>query len=189
MADTEIASNVVVFNSFQRAASLWVRTVLMPVLLDRSEGSCVVIAGFGRFGQSILEELQTLEGVNIPRVAILAEDAERRILVTKEQVTISSAFEFDSFQGDISNPQVWSDLAGVSPINNPDNVFVLATDRGADNLRTALWLRRQNASSPIFARTNDAADFAATVAAQQSIDVVRLNELVGEFTPRSWLLD
>ncbi|MEM1141834.1 MAG: NAD-binding protein [Pseudomonadota bacterium] len=189
MSSTEIMSSIHTFNSYQLAARYLVETEIVPVLDDGEGKTVVVLAGFGRFGQSILERLQELALDRIQSVAVLANDAERRLLVTKEQVALSADLTIHSLQGDLSHPQVWSDLNAVAPMGTTRALYITATNRGEDNLRTALWLRRQNPDAVIIARTDDALPFASEVGLQDKISVVSVGELAGNALPRVWLLD
>ena len=49
----------------------------------------VILAGFGRFGQTILEELQRSAVNELDTVLIIDKDAQRRVLVADEQMKFS----------------------------------------------------------------------------------------------------
>jgi hypothetical protein len=188
MANSAIAADVNAFNAYQQAAILLVDSVLDPALAAIEGQPCVVIAGFGRFGQSILEQLQVRCGGRALTVAILAEDAIRRILVTREQVELSSELTLHTYQGDISHPQIWSDFAETVAIDDPKNLFVMATDRAEDNLRTALWLRRQNDTSLIVARSHYASPFTGAMGRRSGIEFVSVDGLAARAIPQDWIV-
>ncbi|MFT4714586.1 MAG: voltage-gated potassium channel Kch, partial [Candidatus Azotimanducaceae bacterium] len=56
--DTKIAKQCISFNSYNLAATGLVREVLIHHFHKTKEKDTVILAGFGRFGQTILEELQ-----------------------------------------------------------------------------------------------------------------------------------
>lgn len=182
------AHSINTFNTYQLAASKLVETEIGPALDQGSGNASVVIAGFGRFGQSILELLQDRLADKIDSVAVLSDDAERRLMVTKEQVDLTGDFTLHTFQGDMSHPKVWTALDASVSLNTPNIVFVLATARGPDNLRTALWLRRRNSHAMIIARTEMATPFATQVGLMDNVTVVSVDELAGYAIPREWLL-
>ncbi|MEO0437724.1 MAG: NAD-binding protein [Pseudomonadota bacterium] len=188
MSATETMCSINSFNMYQLAARYLVETEIEPVLDAGPAKTVIVLAGFGRFGQSILERLQELALDRIESVAVLADDAERRLLVTKEQVSLSADLKIYSLQGDISHPQVWSDLNVVAPIESTKALYIMATNRGEDNLRTALWLRKQNEKAVVVARTDDALSFAQEVGVHDRIAVVSVEELAGSALPKEWLL-
>ena len=71
----------------------------------------VVIAGFGRFGQSVVEQLRQSQAQELAHVVIIDQDAERRMLVVEEQQQLQSNYERSVLRGDISNPEVWRRVA------------------------------------------------------------------------------
>lgn len=178
MASTPAARAVTIFNPYQVAAETLVNTIIQPRLeaADRPVG--VVIAGFGRFGQSVLECLQALPSNSIETIALIEKDAERRVLVTREQVAISKAFELKVLQGDIAHPGVWQTLADSWSIGMSDTIYVLATSREEDNLRTALWLRNHNQDSLVVSRLEKTSAFAAEVAEHNDFTALSLHQLV-----------
>jgi len=187
MGTTSQGGAINTFNTYQLAARRMVEQEIEPLLDKQHDSAVIVLAGFGPFGQSILERLQDTAAGRIEAIAVLSDDVERRLLVTREQVAISTEIELHSFQGDISHPQVWSDLNDELPIDSPRNIFVMSTDRSEDNLRTALWLRRQT-NAAIIARTRDALPFVREVGVHDDIAVVNTLELAGYAIPRDWLL-
>ena len=72
----------------------------------------IIIAGFGRFGQTVMEELEAIAEAEIERMYVLDIDANRRLLVAEEQQRISGNYERVVLQGDISHPDVWRRLCG-----------------------------------------------------------------------------
>ncbi|NQY64031.1 MAG: hypothetical protein HRT38_09930 [Alteromonadaceae bacterium] len=58
MAQSHVAQKCINFNSYQLAASALVKQHLICHFLKTKPKDVVVIAGFGLFGQTILEELQ-----------------------------------------------------------------------------------------------------------------------------------
>jgi hypothetical protein len=187
MSSTTVARSVTVFNPFQMAADKLVSSIIQPHLSKSTNPKGVVIAGFGRFGQSILESLQKLESHQISTIALIEQDAERRVMVTREQVAISSDFELMVLQGDISNPGVWQALQDGWSIAMDDTVYVLATNREEDNLRTALWLRNHNSQSLVIARLEKLSAFAEEVALDHDFTALSLDQLVEESITSEWL--
>lgn len=178
MASTPAAQAVRVFNPYQVAADSLVNSIIRPWLEQTSNPVGVVIAGFGRFGQSVLERLQELPSSSIATIALIEQDAERRVLVTREQITISKAFELKVLQGDISHPGVWQTLEDSWDIAMGDTVYVLATSREEDNLRTALWLRHHNQHSLVISRLEKTSAFASEVGRQNNVHALSLYQLV-----------
>lgn len=187
MSSTRVARAVTVFNGYQHAAENLVKTIAVPHVQRCSSQVGVVIAGFGRFGQSILESLQTALPEQIRAVAVIEHDAERRVMVTQEQFSISTDFELKVLQGDISHPGVWQNLHEFWDITQRKTLFMLATNREEDNLRTALWLRRQNSDALIIARLGRSSSFADEVAEDHDIIALGLHQLIERSIPENWV--
>jgi hypothetical protein len=90
-------------------------------------------------------------------------------------------------QGDISNPGVWKSLGESWKVSMGNTVYVLATSREEDNLRTALWLRHHNADSLIIARLETSSAFADELAFDNNITALSLDQLVEESITDEWL--
>lgn len=187
MASTVAARAITVFNPYQLAADTLVKRIIQPRLENAAAPVGVVIAGFGRFGQSILEGLQDLPSNSISTIALIEQDAERRVMVTREQVAISNAFELKVLQGDVSHPGVWQSLGASWDIAMQDTIYVLCTSLEEDNLRTALWLRSHSQSSLVIARLEKSSAFATQVATDNNFHALSLHELVEESMPRYWI--
>ncbi|MFT4769058.1 MAG: hypothetical protein ACI8RN_002198 [Glaciecola sp.] len=187
MSSSRIAEAVTVFNGYQSAAESLVTTLAVPHVRQNGSKVGVVIAGFGRFGQSVLESLQNALPDEIAAVAVIEHDAERRVMVTREQFSISTNFELKILQGDMTHPGVWEDLDGFWDRNRHDTLFVFATNREEDNLRSALWLRRHNPKAWIFARTSRYSSFAQEVAEDNDIIVLGISQLIERSFPQSWI--
>lgn len=187
MSSTRVATAVTVFNGYQSAAENLVNTVAVPHVLQCDTKVAVVIAGFGRFGQTTLESLQNAVPDRLAAIILIEQDAERRLLVTREQIHISTDFELKVLQGDISHPGVWETVSELWDTTCRNTVFILATDREEDNLRTSLWLRRRNAEAMIFARLKRSSSFAEEVAEDHDIIALGLSQLIERAIPESWV--
>jgi len=187
MENTRIAQDCATFNIYQMAASALVRNQLLQHFHASKNKDIVIIAGFGRFGQTIVEELQQSAGDNIDTVAIIELDAYRKVLVADEQLAFADRYRRELFEGDIAYPEVWEHLAREIPIGGDNTVFVLGTGREEENLRTALWLRRQYPDAMVIARSLRPSRYAAEVGDEHDIISISITQLVEENVPRSWV--
>ena len=186
MQDTSVARLCTTFNSYHLAAQALVRNDLLSQFRKTEQRDLVIIAGFGRFGQTIMEELEAVAD-EIDRVFIIDIDADRRMLVAEEQQRLRGQYERVVLQGDISHPEVWGRLTDQADLSRTHPTILLGTGRAEDNLRTALWLKRKYPNALVFARTNDTSRLAEEVGAEHDIEAFSIRQLVEENIPDAWL--
>ena len=138
LLQTSLGRHCVIFNRYNTAGMAFVRCSLSPQFA-RTEGlNNVVFPGFGRFGQSAVEQLRRIQQQELAQVVIIDQDAERRMLVVEEQQQLQSNYERSILRGDVSNPGVWRRVASEVDLENDNTVFILVTGSGRNNLRAAL---------------------------------------------------
>ena len=183
---TSLGRHCVIFNRYNMAGMAFVRRNLRQQFA-RTEGlDNVVIAGFGRFGQSVVEQLRRTQERELDHVVIIDQDAERRMMVVEEQQQLRSNYERSVMRGDISNPEVWRRVAAKVDLENENTVFILGTGSGRDNLRTALWLKQKYPQSHVFARSNGDSRFASSVGEEKGINAFSINGLLEGMIPVRW---
>lgn len=187
MENTRVATQCQTFNTYHLAASGLVRSHMLHHFRETKAKDVVIIAGFGRFGQTILEELQQSAIDELDTVLIVDIDAHRRVLVADEQMAFSGAYKRHLYEGDISNPDVWKQMRMDADIDGDNTVFVLGTGREEENLRTALWIRRKYAGAMVIARSSKESHFAAEVGQENDIVSISIAQLVEDNIPRSWI--
>lgn len=186
MADSHVAKQCTCFNSYQLAASGLVKQHLISHFLKTEPKDVVVIAGFGLFGQTILEELQQYAKKEIETIAIIGTDAKRRVMVVDEQLNLTNFCRREVLEGNISHPDVWKQLINTVDLTNSQPIIILCTDSAEDNFRTSLWLKRKFPDSMIIARSYLPSKFAEDVSEQNNILSVSINQLVKDYIPREW---
>jgi Trk K+ transport system NAD-binding subunit len=147
----------------------------------------VVIAGFGGFGQTILEELQQHAEQDIDTIAIIGLDAKRAIQVADEQLQLDNFYKREVFEGDISHPEVWQQLVAKVDLTDSKPIIILCTKSVEDNFRTSLWLKNKYPDAMIIARSYLPSEFAENVSEQNNILNVSINQLVEDNIPKEWL--
>lgn len=187
MENTRIAGQSIRFNSYNLAAKALVRESLLQHFVKTEEKDTVVIAGFGLFGQTILEELQKDAPDQIARVVLIDVDAHRRVKIVEEQRSLDNSYEKHVLEGDISHPDVWREVVDIFDLSIGEPVLILGTGNAANNLRTALWLKDKYANALVFSRTNDISEFALQIGSDHSIQCISITQLVEENIPLEWL--
>lgn len=187
MQETQIAKQSTSFNSYNLAAKGLVQDSLIEHFEQTAGKDTVVLAGFGLFGQTILEELQNNASDQIEQISIIDLTANRRIEVVDEQQKQRPTYNRSVIEGDVSNPEVWRKLEATVDLSVNEPVVILGTGDAANNLRTALWIRQKYKNALIFARTNDISEFALEVGREHDINAISITHLVEEHIPASWL--
>lgn len=187
MSTTRVARECQTFNSYHMAASGLVRNHLIAHFKETKPKDAVILAGFGRFGQTILEELQDHAIDEMDAVVVIDNDAHRRVLIADEQMQFERSYRRELFEGDISHPELWERVQQTVNLDTEDSVVVLGTGSEEENLRTALWIRQKFPHSKVIARSNKQSRFANEVGADNDISTLSINELFEKSMPADWL--
>ena len=187
MEETRVAKLCTNFNWYHLAAAAMVADHLIGHFRRTEVRDVVVLAGFGRFGQTILEQLQEHAHGEIETVAVIDLDADRRVLVADEQQRMGGNYKRLVMQGDISHPEVWRTLQESVDLSANEPTVILATGQAASNLRTALWVKHQYPNTLVFTRTNDKSALALEVGAEHQINSFSIKQLFEDNIPGAWL--
>lgn len=175
-----------VFNIYQIAAVELVQTSLLPYLERTDFRDTVVFAGFGRLGQTILDELQQRAPGSMDQVVIIDTEASERALVFDEQIGFDSSYSRHVIDGDANDLGVWRqaeethDFAGRAP------AFLLVSGSDALNLRVAMRLARRYPESNVLARSYFRSPFAETLSERAGFTTFSLAELIHDSFPEAW---
>ena len=187
MQETSLGRRCTGFNCYHLAASGLVRDYLLQHFHETGEKDVVVLAGFGRFGQTILEELQEHAAGEFSTVGLIDLDAERRVLVVHEQGYLSDDYRRVVVQGHVGHPEVWRKLSESVDLERSEPTVILGTGSPEENLRAAMWVKRQWPNALVFARTNDVSVFATDVGREHDINSISITQLVEDNIPDDWL--
>ena len=186
LADSRVVTQCTTFNQYELAATQLAREQLMRRFNDTEYSDTVVLAGFGRFGQSILEQLERHASGEFSRVAIIDLEAQQRALIADEQVVTDREYSRHTYEGDIDHPEVWQRLFSEVVTGKEEPVFAITTGDDHTNLRCAIWLRQQFPNALIICRTMAPSSFAKGVCEQHDVVSVNTAELVQASIPHAW---
>ncbi|MCP5178845.1 MAG: NAD-binding protein [Pseudomonadales bacterium] len=187
LADTTVASQATTFNAYNFAATNLVSRELLAHFAYTGAKDVVVLGGFGRFGQTVLEELEQHAGDELEAIAIIDVDADRRLQVAEEQSRLRAGRRRHVLQGNISHPQVWRRLREELDLSLGEPVVILGTGDAAQNLRTALWVRQQWPNCLVFTRTHDNSELVALMGREHGVRAVSITELLETHLPQAWV--
>tara|TARA_R110002124_G_scaffold141679_1_gene306216 strand:- start:2391 stop:3635 length:1245 start_codon:yes stop_codon:yes gene_type:complete len=186
LADSRVVTLCTTFNQYELAATQLAREQLTQRFRATPYRDTVVLAGFGRFGQSLLEQLERHAEGAFSRVAIIDLDAQQQALIADEQLVSQRTYTRHIYEGDINDPQVWQHLIGEAMAGKEEPVFVITTGDDQTNLRCAIWLRKQFPNALIIARTLAPSSFASGICDQHDVISVNTAELVQASIPHAW---
>jgi len=186
LADSRVVRQCTTFNQYELAATQLARERLMQRFKATEYRDTVVLAGFGRFGQSILEQLEQHAPDEFSRVVIVDLEAEQRALIADEQVITERKYSRHTYAGDIDDPEVWQRVFSEIVSGKEEPVFVITTGDDQTNLRCAIWLRQQFPNALIISRTLAPSSFAKGVCDQHDVVSVNTAELVEASIPHAW---
>jgi Trk K+ transport system NAD-binding subunit len=183
MHDTRVAKECAIFNSHAIAATHLVRTELVAHFQRTEVRDVVVLAGFGRFCQSVLASLQELAGDKFGRVVIMDLEAGSRAAVFAQQVGFKGFYERQVIDGDLRDPRTWETIAGL---DGHEPVFILGCGDDGANLHTALWVKSAHPRAYVVARTFQRSSFADELGREGGFLVFSVADLVARSVPGAW---
>lgn len=187
MAHTSVARECHVFNTHQIAAEHLVRTRLLDHFQHTAKLDVVVLAGFGRFGQTVLAELQRRAAGKFELVVIVDFDVERRLREFDDQVGFSASYGHVGISGDLSDPGLWAQVAERHGIAEREPAFVLGSGNDGVNLQAALRLSSKYPGALIIARGFLHSSFAEEVSNEGHFHSFSIADLVSQSLPDGWL--
>jgi voltage-gated potassium channel Kch len=168
------------FNAHQVAAEVLVRKSLLPHFQGTHSHDRVVLAGFGRFGQTVLSELQRCAMGHFTDVVLLDVGARVEAAIFEQQVGCAEGYQRHIVEGDLRDPDSWMRVSDCVDLEHGEPVFVLGCGQDYVNLRTAIWLRGRFPEALIVVRGFEDSEFARQIAAHRRLELVSVGELLAE---------
>jgi Trk K+ transport system NAD-binding subunit len=180
-----------VFNRHRLAARHLYDEHLRKIFAGSEPLDTVVLAGFGRFGQTILEFLEQQAAQEIAKVVVVDRAAGARMRTFRDQVKTSVSCHVELIDGDVSDPEVWDTVAQkLSELAIPP-VIVLGCDDDRVNLRGAMYLRPRWPGAQLFVRCQHESAFTEELSRQHEFTVLAIDQVLEQalkFEQHVWLL-
>lgn len=109
--EAQLLQDATKFNSYRRAAQYLVSEKLLPHFHKTAPGDIVVLAGFGRFGQSVLAELQQGAAGKFSQVIIVDQQGDLQTTVFDEQIGFQDGYEWELLAENLQHPRTWQRVA------------------------------------------------------------------------------
>ncbi len=174
------------FNAHQIAAEHLVREHLIARFHSTPQRDLVVLAGFGRFGQTVLDQLQQHATDCFGEVIILDLQATRLALGFADQVGFRDGYERELVDDDLTDPRVWERLEQAHSLSTSEPVLIIGAGDDSENLRVALRLASRYPEAYIVARSFHRSRFAEKLARHAGIKLFAVAELITQGIPEDW---
>jgi Trk K+ transport system NAD-binding subunit len=185
-AGSSVARDCEVFNGHEFAAIHLVRDHLGAHFRSTPNRDLVVLAGFGRFGQTVLDQLQKHALGSFGRVVIIDENASRHSRAFADGPGFAHDYERLLIEGDIRDPEIWSRIAEIVHEHGHDPVVVLGSGHDGTNLHAALRVRDQHPGAYVIVRSFRSSPFAEEVADEAGAHAFNLGGLIESGMPERW---
>ncbi len=178
MGDRE-GERIRAFNMHHIAADRLYHQHLGP-RFDETKGlDVVVLVGFGRFGQTMLEHLRQEAAEDLECVVIVDRHARNAVAAFNMQ-TQETAFPVHVVDGDAEDPTVWDELDELLKDVRHPPVFIFGTDSDTLNFRLAMLLRKRSKRLEIFVRCFHESRFSAQLSKHYRFRVMALEQMMHE---------
>lgn len=177
-----------VFNMHEVAARHLIRQHLLERFAETAHHDTVVLAGFGRFGQSVLQALQELASGSFGQVIVVDVRGQEKMSGFNDRVGTTGAYALHATSGNILDCSVWAALDQRHDLTQKAPLIVVGADDDMVNLEAALWLRRRYGEAYIVARHFQRSPFSTQIADDCKIVLFSFADLVTEAIPVEWCL-
>jgi Trk K+ transport system NAD-binding subunit len=168
-----------VFNTHRIGALHLYERYLHPHFQETGYKDVLVLAGFGRFAQTILELLRVTAADELARVVVVAGEAERRVRQFAADVPLD-ALDLVTVEGEPDDPGTWERVERALEGVEGTPVYLLAGSSEVTNFRAAMLLRSRFSAPRIFARCFHRTLFAESLADQVSFELLAFEEVLRE---------
>ena len=175
-ADDAGSNLPLIFNTHRIAALHLYENFLHPHFEKTGYRDVVVLGGFGRFPQTILELLKVTAEDELEHIVIVDEEASKNVRQFAADVTLDS-ISFSTVDGDLEDPGTWEKVDSVLSSHDAAPVYLLAAGNEVINFRSAMMLRRRSSDSRIFARCFRRSSFAQSLAQENAFELLAFEEV------------
>ena len=186
VADTSVVRDCETFNGHEFAAFHLVKDNLLSRFRSTTYPDLVVLAGFGRFGQTVLHQLQEHALGSFGKVVIVDFIATKSARLFAEQPGFAPGYETEIIDGDLRDPLVWAQVSDIIEADRGDPVVVVGSGEDGTNLHVALDVSKQCPNAYIIARSFRESPFAADVSLDAGVHPFNIAELISVGMPDHW---
>lgn len=174
------------FNSHEIAARQLVRDYLLARFEQTARTDLVVFAGFGRFGQCVLQTLQEQALGKFDEVLIADRDARAKLSAFEDRVGALEGSARGAVSGNLTDCELWSRLDREHGMAQREPLIIVGTDDDMVNLERGLWLRGRYPDAYIVVRQFRCSTFSAEIARERGLLLFGVADLISNAIPASW---
>lgn len=183
---SSVARACEIFNGHEFAAISLVQEHLMKRFRSTPYRDLVVLAGFGRFGQTVLHQLQQHALGSFGRVVIIDEHASSNALAFAEEPGFSDEYHRLVIDGNLRDPAIWVRIGEIVAAHGEAPVIIMGSGDDGTNLHAALRVRRHHPDAYVIARSFRSSPFADEVSSEAGVQAFNLADLIEGGMPESW---
>jgi len=185
-AGSSVARACELFNGHEFAAVHLVQQHLLARFYSTPDSDFVVLAGFGRFGQTVLHQLQEHARGSFGNVLIVDEHATRNARAFQERPGFDDDYRHTILDGDLLDPDVWRRVGEEIGETGQAPVVILGSGNDGTNLHAALLARKHHPAAYLIVRSFGASPFTEEIAADTHLEAFNLAGLIQDGMPVSW---
>ena len=185
-AGSSVAQNCVIFNGHEAAATALVREHLLKRFHSTPNRDFVVLAGFGRFGQTVLHELQEHALGSFGHVLMIDGNATRGVRAFEEFPGFDADYQRTVIDGDVLDPDIWQRVGAAVDEADMDPVVILGTGNDGTNLHAAFLAQKRHPGAYLIVRSFRASPFTAEIASEADFKAFDLAGLIQGGMPADW---
>ena len=191
-SDLDDGNGPILFNVHRMVAIHLYKTALRELFHQTALQDTVIVAGFGRFGQTILEFLQTEAACELSRIVLVDLHADALAARFAERTGFHRHGHRDVIGADMTHPSTWEQVRALTQHDAHEPITILCSERDDLNLQTAMMLRRQAVAGRIFVRVFHDGAYVRKLAEHYQFDILAVDstlELTLMARHRGWFLD
>ena len=185
-ADSSAVRDCEVFNGHEFAARRLVREHLADRFQRTPYRDLVVLAGFGRFGQTVLHQLQEEAPGDFGPVVILDENASKNVRTFEEEPGFAGDYERVVVDGDLLDPELWRGIEKMVSLDQNPPVIIVGSGDDGTNLHAALSVCRSHPQALVIVRSFRASPFMEEVLREAGAHPFNLGRLIRDGMPEAW---
>jgi voltage-gated potassium channel Kch len=171
------AQRVFVFNAHRMAAKRLYDDHLSAYFQQTTARDAIVLAGFGRFGQTIFEYLDREAHGEIARVVLIDREAQSSLRKYLEHAPLTSCAP-RPLDADLADPETWERVATELAGTETPPAIVVGSDNDVVNLKAALHARRRWPAARLFVRCQNESSFTETLARHHGIEPIVVDSIL-----------